>query len=164
MQSIHKTSVVIFTVLSVLILALAVFAQEAPPPAGKMPAPLPEQTAEVVIYRPKRFAGSALKPSVYVDARQVARLGNGRFFSIQLPAGQHVFTSTTTNAPRAHVDMKAGSKSYLEMVLLPSMGGVWGKAAWRLIPVAEVDAQDVLRKLKPLDAKWIVEQPKNDAK
>jgi len=34
----------------------------------------------VTVYRPKKFVGSALKPSVYVDGKQVARLQNGRFF------------------------------------------------------------------------------------
>lgn len=36
------------------------------------------QDGTVIVYRPGKFTGSALKPSIYVDGNQVARLANGR--------------------------------------------------------------------------------------
>jgi hypothetical protein len=36
------------------------------------------QDGTVVVYRQGKYVGSALKPSVYVDGNQLARLGNGR--------------------------------------------------------------------------------------
>ena len=151
MESIRKSSLV------AILLSLA-FAW-APMPATQSQE-VPAQTTEVVIYRPKRFAGSALNPSVYIDNEQVARLGNGRFFTLRLPAGRHSFTSNTTNAPRTHIELKSGGKTYLELVLMPSVGSAWGKVSWRLVPAEEVDAKGALEKLKPLDSQWLVEEPK----
>ena len=36
----------------------------------------------LVFYRPNRYYGNALAPSVYVDGNQIARLDNGRYFSL----------------------------------------------------------------------------------
>ena len=49
----------------------------------------------IVFFRPQRFTGSALKPSVYIDGQQIARLENGRyFFSLRLSPGKHQITSS----------------------------------------------------------------------
>ena len=37
------------------------------------------QNGTVVVYRPGKYVGSALKPSVYVDGTEVGRLKNGRY-------------------------------------------------------------------------------------
>jgi hypothetical protein len=110
------------------------------------------QNGTVVIYRPSKFVGSALKPSVYVDGGQIARLENGRYVSLQLSAGKHNFESSMKKTAPLEVDVKPNATVYLEMVLLP---GNW-RGGGRLIPVGEDDAKTALLSLKPSDRKQII--------
>jgi hypothetical protein len=108
---------------------------------------------EVTIYRVKKFTGSALKPSIYADGRQVARLQNGCYFTINLLPGHHVFGSTAKGAD-LELDIKAGEKHYIEMVILP---GTW-RGGGRLVPVSEEDAKAAIKKLKPSDHEFVFAQ------
>jgi hypothetical protein len=56
-------------------------------------APNTEQ-ATVFIYRPDKWAGYALEPSVFVDETELARMDNGRFFAIKLNPGKHIVRMT----------------------------------------------------------------------
>src|SRR5580692_5546792 len=87
------------------------------------------QDGTVVVYRPAKFVGSALKPSVYVDGNQAGRLSNGRYMSLQLSPGKHNLESSM-KASALEVDVKPNETVYLEMVLLP---GTW-RGGGRLIP------------------------------
>ncbi len=107
----------------------------------------------VVFFRPKRFTGKALTPSVYVDGKQVARLDNGRFFSMKLPAGGHEIQSSMKHSILT-IEVESGETIYLEMVILT---GMW-RGGGRLIPAPEEDARIRLRKLKPLGPKWIKDE------
>jgi hypothetical protein len=110
----------------------------------------PAQQGTVVVFRSSKYVGSALKPSVYVDGKQVCRLSNGRYFSFQLPSGKHNFESSMKNQAPLEVDLKTGETTYLEMVLLP---GNW-RGGGRLIPVGADDAKSAIQKLKPLDGHY----------
>lgn len=46
------------------------------------------QDSTVVVFRRRDFTGSALKPSIYVDGNQAARLGDGRYLSLQVTRRQ----------------------------------------------------------------------------
>jgi hypothetical protein len=111
--------------------------------------PASSQDGTVVVYRPGKYVGSALKPSVYVDGSQVARLGNGRYISLRLTPGKHSFESSMKKEPALEVEVKSNETVYLEMVLLP---GTW-RGGGRLVPVAQEDAKNALLKLKPSDEK-----------
>lgn len=45
--------------------------------------------AHLRLYRPRRVTGSALAPSIFVDDREVAKVGNGRRISVRLSPGAH---------------------------------------------------------------------------
>ena len=107
------------------------------------------QDGTVVVFRPSKFIGSALKPSVYVDGNQAARLENGRYVSLQLSPGKHNFESSMKKTGALEVDVKPKETVYLEMVILP---GNW-RGGGRLVPAAEDDAKMAILKLKPSDAK-----------
>jgi len=109
------------------------------------------QNGTVVVYRPSKFVGSALKPSVYVDGSQIGRLENGRYVSLQLIPGKHNFESSMKKTAPLDVDVKPNETVYLEMVILP---GNW-RGGGRLIPVGEDDAKTALLKLKPSEEKQI---------
>jgi PEGA domain-containing protein/uncharacterized protein DUF2846 len=112
-------------------------------------APSLAQDGTVVVYRPGKYVGSALKPSVYVDGSEVGRLKNGRYMSLRLAPGKHSFESSMKKEPALDVEVKSNETVYLEMVLLP---GTW-RGGGRLVPVAQEDAKNALLKLKPLDDK-----------
>jgi hypothetical protein len=105
------------------------------------------QNGTVIVYRPSKFTGSALKPSVYADGNQVARLENGRYISLQLAPGKHNLESSMKNAAPLEVDVKPNETVYLEMVILT---GNW-RGGGRLIPVGQDEAKTALLKLKPSD-------------
>ena len=80
----------------VLGLVTAVFAQEprassaSESAAQGMNAANPEpQFALLRVYRLSNYYGAALYPSVYVDGKQVARVGSGRRVAIKLTPGMH---------------------------------------------------------------------------
>jgi hypothetical protein len=110
------------------------------------------QDGTVVIYRPSKFVGSALKPSVYVDGNQAARLENGRYIALQLSPGKHNFDSSMKKVAPLEVDVKSNETVYLEMVILT---GNW-RGGGRLIPVGQDEGKNALLKLKPLDGKQAV--------
>src|ERR1700727_2127038 len=124
-----------------MVLAILVLA------AGCVPALAQDGT--VVVYRASKFTGSALKPSVYVDGNQVARLENGYYISLQLAPGKHNFESSMKKTAPLEIDVKPKETVYLEMVILT---GNW-RGGGRLIPVGEDDAKTAMLKLKPSDAK-----------
>jgi len=76
--------------LSLLLVTLALNASAL---AQQAPSRAPTQTAHLRVYRSRRFVGSALAPSIYVDEVQVARVGDGRRISIKLSAGPHSIRS-----------------------------------------------------------------------
>lgn len=104
------------------------------------------QDGSVVVYRPSKFVGSALKPSVYIDGYEAGRLENGRYISLHLVPGKHSFASSMKSEAALEMDVKPNEAVYLEMVILP---GNW-RGGGRLIPVGQEDARNALLKLKPL--------------
>jgi hypothetical protein len=107
----------------------------------------------IVFFRPMRFVGSALKPSVYVDGQQIARLDNGRYFSLRVSSGKHQITSSMKQS-LLDLELKPDEPVYLEMAILP---GTW-RGGGRMIPSAESVAIATIAKLKPLDKASILEQ------
>jgi hypothetical protein len=113
-----------------------------------------QDSATLVFYRPKRFMGSGLTPSIYVDGKQVARLDNGRYFSLKVVAGKHLVESSMKSHAGLEVDLKPADFAYLEMVILT---GNW-RGGGRLVPAPADDAKAALKKLKPLDDKWVIDK------
>jgi Protein of unknown function (DUF2846) len=52
------------------------------------------EEATVFIYRPDKWTGKALEPSVFVDETELARMDNGRYFAIKLRPGKHIVRMT----------------------------------------------------------------------
>ncbi|HEY6371466.1 MAG TPA: DUF2846 domain-containing protein [Candidatus Sulfotelmatobacter sp.] len=70
--------------------------------------------AAVYVYRYQQLVGSALAPSVYCDETQLARMENGRCFTVRVDPGQHSFRS---NDPQSGValDLKAGQEYFIRV-------------------------------------------------
>ena len=101
----------------------------------------------MVIYRALDSVGSVLKPSVYVDGRQGARLANGCYVSLRLAPGKHSFESSMKRSA-VEVEVKSNETVYLQMVI--ETGVLHGMG--RLILATAAAAKQVLPGLRPLDA------------
>lgn len=131
-------------VLSLLAFSPALFAQQqaAAPASGN---------TSIVFFREGHYMGRALKPSVYVDGKQVARLENGRWFTMPIAPGKHEVSSSAKHEAATVVEVSAGETSYVQMVITT---GNW-RGSGRLIEVDSAEAKDKIAKLKPLDEKFL---------
>jgi hypothetical protein len=100
----------------------------------------------IVFFREGHFTGSALKPSIYLDGKEMDRLANGRWFSVHAEPGKHQLQSSAKNEPATLIETVPGGTTYVQMVILT---GNW-RGGGRLLQVDPGDAQKVIAKLKPL--------------
>jgi hypothetical protein len=103
--------------------------------------------ARIFVYRYKQFVGSALEPSVYCDDNQLARMDNGRFFIVELPAGVHEFRSNDKQSG-VELDLKSGQTYYLRVELAT---GFW-KGHGRLVKTDAEQGAYEIKQLKFLDS------------
>jgi hypothetical protein len=74
----------------------------------------PASVGLIHVYRQRRFVGSALAPSIYVDDQQVARVGNGRRFTAKLTPGTHGIRSDDKSSS-VSLDVKPGQDYYIRI-------------------------------------------------
>ena len=142
-------------ILSVLLLLFSVplpAQNQQPAAASPAAAASQPQNAEaasdstIVFFRERHYVGSALKPSIFLDGKELDRLENGRWFSVKAAAGKHEVQSSAKNQPATIVETKSGETVYVQMVIV---SGNW-RGGGRLMEVDATDAQKVIAKLKPL--------------
>lgn len=107
----------------------------------------PDAQATLIVFREKHFQGSALKPSIYVDGQEVARLKNGSYYSLPIKTGKHELASSAKHESALELDIKPGETNYVQMIVV---AGTW-RGAGRLVPVPAEDGKATIAKLKPLD-------------
>jgi len=137
---------VIFAIACVALMASFVSAQQ----AASQPTSISSSTdpqATVFVYRYKQFVGKALSPSVYCDENELARMENGRYFVVTLPAGQHIFRSNDKQAG-VNLDLKPGDKYYIRVEIATG----FMKGHGRLVSVAPEQGSYEIKNLKPLDS------------
>jgi hypothetical protein len=100
----------------------------------------------IVFFREHHFTGSALKPSIYLDGKEMDRLTNGHWFSVHAEPGKHQLQSSAKNEPATVIETVAGETIYVQMVILT---GNW-RGGGRLLQVDPGEAQRIIAKLKPL--------------
>jgi hypothetical protein len=84
-------------------------------PAVSAPATPSDQTqATIYFYRPHRFQGAALKPSVFIDDARVGNLHNGDSIKIPLSPGSHRIYSTDKSTG-LELDAKPGETYYVRV-------------------------------------------------
>jgi Protein of unknown function (DUF2846) len=134
-------------VFSLLLTGLLAFAQEPATPAAAA-AGSNSAKATVYVYRYKQFVGSALEPSVYCDDIQLARMSNGRYFTVKVDPGKHTFHSNDKQSG-IELDAKAGQEYFIRVEIAAGMM----KGHGRLILMSPEQASYELKsdKLKPLD-------------
>ena len=108
--------------------------------------------ATVYVYRLKAFTGSALEPSVYCDENQLARMDNGRYFTVKVDPGVHTFRS---NDKQSGVEMnfKAGGEYFIRVEIVAG----FMKGHGRITSVVPEQGTYEVRKLKPLGVDKVVD-------
>jgi hypothetical protein len=117
-----------------------------PSPNSTRPDVDKSKDSTIVFFREHHFTGSALKPSIFVDGKEIDRLSNGHWFSVHAEPGKHQLQSSAKNEPATLIETVAGGTTYVQMVVLT---GNW-RGGGRLLQVDPADAQKVIAKLKPL--------------
>jgi hypothetical protein len=143
------------------------FAQQSSAPSPQSTAPQTESAptatqlaakadkATVYFYRYKQYVGSALSPSVYCDEAELARMENGRYFSVKLNPGRHTFRSNDKQSG-AEVDLKSGQEYFLRVELATG----FMKGHGRLVAIVPEQGRFELqsKKLKPLPADKVTDR------
>lgn len=99
--------------------------------------------ATVFIYRPGKYAGKALEPSVFVDKTEVARMDNGRYFAVRLKPGK--YTIRLTDDEKGYtIDVSPGQSYFFRI------GVEWGmfKGHGTMTPDNRERAVEEIKKLK----------------
>ncbi|HVF45578.1 MAG TPA: DUF2846 domain-containing protein [Pyrinomonadaceae bacterium] len=104
--------------------------------------------AVVFVYRPGKFAGRALEPSVFCDKVEVAHMDNGRYFVLLLEPGEHRI-HMTEDYKRVDLKLGAGEVAFVRFRL--DMNN-FVKARGTVHLADEEDALKDLKKMKPLGA------------
>lgn len=102
--------------------------------------------ARVHVYRYKAFEGKALRPSVFVDEKDVVRLQSGRGVTLALPAGKHMFRSNDKQA-QIELDLKPAQDYYIRVDIAT---GFW-KGHGRLTLVQPEQGAGEYKQVKPVD-------------
>ena len=142
-------------ILGLLILcftALAAIAQE-PTSDSQKTTDAKASKATVYVYRYKQFVGGALAPSVYCDETELARMENGRYFTVKLDPGKHNFRSNDKQSG-TELDMKAGQEYFLRVEIAP--GAMKGHGRLVLMSPEQGGYELKSAKLKPLDSNKVV--------
>lgn len=84
------------------------------------------EEATVFIYRPNKWGGRALEPSVFVDETELARMDNGRYFAIKLKPGKHIIRLTDDKKGYA-IDMGPGQTYFFRIGMEMGMWKGHGK-------------------------------------
>jgi hypothetical protein len=139
--------------LAVCFLGLAASAQE--PAADSQTTDAKASKATVYVYRYKQFIGSALSPSVWCDETELARMENGRYFTVTLDPGKHTFHS---NDPQSGValDLKAGQPYFIRLEI--ATGLMKGHGRLTLVAAEQGTYELKSSKLKPLDQGKVVDK------
>jgi len=104
------------------------------------------------VYRDKLNQGKAVHPTVSCDAFPVAKIQNGRVYTMKVSAGRHNFT--VGDSPNGiDVDVEPG-KEYFVRIDFPANASFATGASPVQVP-ADQGSKDI-RKLKPLDG-WYIE-------
>jgi hypothetical protein len=103
--------------------------------------------ATVHLYRDLSFGGGALEPSIYCDEVELARLDNGRPFSVKLDPGKHSFRSNDKQG-RIELDTKAGQEYDVRVEIVAG----FFKGKGRVVHMTSEQGAAEIKSLTPLDA------------
>jgi hypothetical protein len=105
----------------------------------------------VHIYREKLSSATAAHPTVSCDMFAIARMQNGRVYTMKVSAGRHTFT-TTHDETGIKVDVEPGKDYFVRIDFTPN-AKLHGDASPVQVPTEQGRMETL--KLRPLDAQYI---------
>jgi hypothetical protein len=127
----------------------------AAPAAAATPAhaPVSDGLSTLYFYRPRLYRGSAVRIGIFVDGTMAVNLVNGRWASIQIPAGHHVIKPKDDQSG-IEVDAEPGQSYYFRNGW--GEAGLFHNAHKNIMIVMKEQATYEIKQLKPLDEKDLV--------
>jgi hypothetical protein len=113
----------------------------------EMPVTVSNESATVYIYRPKKYVGGALEPSIFCDGVELAKMDNGRYFVIKLSPGKHVIHMTDPKKGY-ELNFAPGQTYYFRVGIEAGMF----KGKGKLVLESNEKGTAEVQKIKPLDA------------
>jgi hypothetical protein len=110
-----------------------------------------QPAATVHIYRYRLSVGQAKHPTVSCDAFPIARMQNGRVYTMMVSAGRHVF-ATGDDPTGIQVDIAAGKEYFVRIDYPPN--AVYSERAAAVLISPEQGRMETL-KLRALDGRFI---------
>jgi hypothetical protein len=111
-----------------------------------------QPTATLHIYRPRLDVGKAAHPTVSCDAFAIARIQNGRVYTMKISPGRHAFTVGEKTA-EIDIEAEAGKEYFLRVDYPPNASFAVGATA---VLVDPAEGLKEIKKLRPLDG-WFIE-------
>jgi hypothetical protein len=108
------------------------------------------QSAAVVIYREKNYAGYALRPTVMLDGRDFVHIGNGRVFVGAFRPGHYVFQMDDKKSG-TELNLRPGQTAYMKVEIVP---GFW-KGGGRMTQMAPEQGSFEARRLQLIESNEI---------
>jgi hypothetical protein len=105
----------------------------------------------VHIYRYRLSVGQAAHPTVSCDAFPVARIQNGRVYTMKVSARRHAFT-TSDNPIGINVDVEPGKEYFVRLDYPPNASY---SASPTPVLVAPEQGRGEIQKMRPLDGRFI---------
>ena len=105
----------------------------------------PKSKGKIFVYRYKQFQGSALKPSVYLDDGELARVENGRYFAINMKPGEYTLRSNDKQSG-IRLKVEPGKMHFVRVEIATG----FAKGHGRVVSVPNEQGIVELQKLKPL--------------
>ena len=146
--------------------ALAAFATAAPAAAGDeseataaavLPTPKPGM-GQVVFFRPSGM-GTAVKCTIREGGRMVGRVGNNRYYVIDVAPGAHSYTAKSESTDTVNVQVEPDETSFVKCKI--SMGVMVGRP--NLSPATADDWAKASVKIKPMEADKIAAEIAKDS-
>jgi hypothetical protein len=122
------------------------------PQTGSNPAPTSKPAALLHIYRYLLNVGKAAHPTVSCDDFAVARIQNGRVYTMKISVGRHTL-ATTDDPVGIQLDAETGKEYYLRIDY--PVNASFAVRATPVLVATDQGSQEI-RKLRPLDG-WFVE-------
>jgi hypothetical protein len=161
------------TVVLALVLALGFTRQSAPAPAAQelekpaaaaaahavatpttpAHAAVAEGMSTLYFYRPRLYRGSGVRIGLFVDGTMAVNLVNGRWGSIQIPAGHHIIKPKDDQSG-IEIDAEPGQSYYFRSGW--GENGLFHGAHKNIMIVMKEQATYEIKQLKPLDDKDMV--------
>jgi hypothetical protein len=107
--------------------------------------------ATVHIYRYRLSVGQAKHPTVSCDAFPIAKMQNGRIYTMKVSAGRHVF-STSDDPTGIQVDIASGNEYFVRIDYPPNV--TYAERAIAVLVAPEQGRMETL-KMRPLDGRFI---------